>query len=178
MRGTHGDRLVDLTGLRPWLTLAHVLGAFGFVAVHGVSMVVLLRLRTERDRARVRTLLDLSSSTIGLLYGFLSLLLLAGILSGIAGGWWTSGQLWIWAAVLVLVLVFGAMYGLLTTYYIRLRNAVGIAGPQDVKKGIVPVELPDDELAVLLASKRPLIGAAVGIVGIVVIVWLMVAKPF
>ena len=169
---------MDLTGLRPWLALIHVLAAFGFFAVHGASMIVMLRLRGERDRARIGTLLDVSASSIGLLYGFLGLLLLAGILGGIAGGWWTSGRWWLWTAVALLVLVIGAMYGLMTPYYGGLRNAVGLQTQSDVKAGRMPVPASDEELAVILASTRPLAGAAIGIIGMVLIVWLMMAKPF
>jgi len=158
--------------------LLHILGAFGFLAIHGVSMAVVMRLRSERDRVRVRTLLELSAWSINALYLFLLVLLVAGILSGIAGAWWTSGQLWIWAGLGLLVLITVAMYAVLTTYFLKLRAAVGIPTQKEVKLGIEPVQLSDPELAVLLASPQPLIGAAIGVVGIVVIVWLMVLKPF
>jgi len=169
---------MDLTEFRPWLTLTHVLAAFGFFAVHGASMVVLFRLRAERERARVRALLELSASTIGSLYAFLLILLLAGILSGIAGAWWTSGRLWIWAAVGLLLAVSVAMYGLMTTYYGRVRAAVGVASQAQRKAGVEPDQASDAELAILLGSRRPLVGAVVGIAGMVLIVWLMVLKPF
>ncbi len=169
---------MDLSTIRPWLTLLHILGAFGFLAIHGVSMAVVMRLRSERDRVRVRTLLELSAWSINALYLFLLVLLVAGILSGIAGAWWTSGQLWIWAGLGLLVLITVAMYAVLTTYFLKLRAAVGIPTQKEVKLGIEPVQLSDPELAVLLASPQPLIGAAIGVVGIVVIVWLMVLKPF
>jgi len=169
---------MDLTDLRPWLTLIHVLAAFGFFAVHGASMVVLFKVRSERDRTRVRALLELSMSTIGWLYASLGLLLLAGILSGIAGAWWTSGRLWIWAAVGLLVLVTVAMYATMTRYYIALRSAVGIPSQSDLKTGTEPVQRSDSELSILLVSSTPLVGAAIGIVGMVLIIWLMVVKPF
>lgn len=169
---------MDLSSVRPWLTLLHVLGAFGFLAVHGVSMAVVMRVRSERDRVRVRTLLELSAWSIGALYLFLLVLLLSGILSGIAGAWWTSGKVWIWAGLGLLVLVTVAMYAVLTTYFLKLRAAVGIPTQKELKQGIEPVQLSDTELAVLLASPQPLIGVAIGVVGIVLIVWLMVVKPF
>jgi hypothetical protein len=172
---------MDLTALRPWLTLVHVLAAFGFFAVHGVSMAVMFQVRGQRDPDRIRALLDLSSSTIGAMYLFLLVLLLAGILSGIAGAWWTSGRLWIWAAVGLLFVVIVAMYAVMTRYYIALRAAVGPASPANTGEAAVVAQsaaLSAPELEVMLGSSRPLVGAAIGIVGMIVIVWLMTAKPF
>ena len=48
-------------GLYPWLLVLHVLSAFAFLAVHGVSMGVWWRVRRERDRARLVSLLGLSA---------------------------------------------------------------------------------------------------------------------
>ena len=93
----------------PWINLLHVLAAFGFVFVHGTSGLLGLRVRGERDRDRIRTMTELSGSFIGWGWATLALLALAGALSGIVGGWWTSGQLWIWASVVVLVIVTGLM---------------------------------------------------------------------
>ena len=41
-----------------WIVFLHVAGAFGFLLAHGVSVAVLLRLRKERKRERITTLLD------------------------------------------------------------------------------------------------------------------------
>jgi hypothetical protein len=83
---------MDPSTLRPWLTFLHVAGVLVFVLFHGASAVVALRLRSERDPARVRTLLELSTASQGGAYAGLGVLLLAGIASGIVGGWWTAGR--------------------------------------------------------------------------------------
>lgn len=44
---------MDLTPYLLWLKFAHILGAFLFVGGHGVSMAMALRLRRERDPARM-----------------------------------------------------------------------------------------------------------------------------
>ncbi len=88
---------MDLTPYRSWLVLLHILSVFAFLPVHGVSMTVALRLRHERDRARIGAYLDLSNVYLGGMYGTLGLLLLFGILSGIAGAWWTSGRAGSWS---------------------------------------------------------------------------------
>jgi len=169
---------MDLSPYQPWLIFIHVAGAFAFIAAHGASMAVFFRIRRERDRAKLTTLLELSSYTIGFLYIAFVVLLLGGIAAGIVGGWWTNGRLWLWTAVVILVIIVGLMYGLLTTSYAKIRQALGVPSMNDQKKGVVPEPGTDAALEALLTSSRPTIGAVLGIVGLVVIIWLMVVKPF
>jgi hypothetical protein len=169
---------MDLSPYQPWIVFTHVAAAFAFIAAHGASMGVFFKIRRERDRAKLVTLLELSSYSIGVLYIAFLVLLVAGTLAGIVGGWWTNGRLWLWAALVVLVVVVGAMYGLMTTTYVKLRTALGIPSPSETKKGIVPAPGSDAEVDALLTSSRPTIGAVIGIAGLLVIVWLMVVKPF
>ena len=71
-----------------FVVLLHVLGAFTFVAAHGVSMVAAVRLRGERDRVRQVALLDVSAAGVGLMYVGLLVLLAAGIVAGFMGDHW------------------------------------------------------------------------------------------
>ena len=169
---------MDLTPYQPWLIFTHVAAAFAFIAAHGVSMGVFFKIRRERDRVRLATLLELSSYSIGFLYIAFLILLLAGIAAGIVGGWWTNGRLWLWTTLVVLVVVVGVMYGLMTTTYLKVRQALGIPSPSDTKKGIVPEPASDEVLEALLTSSRPTIGAVLGMAGLLVIIWLRVVKPF
>src|SRR5690349_9877706 len=98
---------MDLTPYVGWIVFAHVLGAFLFVAGHGVSMVVAFRLRAESDRARMAALLDLSGIALALAYVGLLLLLVAGIVAGVVLGSW--GRAWIWVALVLFVLIGFAM---------------------------------------------------------------------
>lgn len=170
---------MDLAFLRPWLVLAHVLAVLGFVLSHGASASVLFRLRSERDPARIRALLELSNAYLGWTYGALGLLLLSGILAGIVGDWWTSGRLWLWVSVVLLVGVIIGMYLVAAPYFERLRHAVGLQTYQDVKeRRDPPPPATDGELAVLLQSSRPAMVALIGFGGIGLITWLMMFKPF
>ncbi len=170
---------MDLTALRPWLILVHVLAVLGFVLVHGASASVAFRLRGERDPARVRALLELSNAYLTWAYVALLVLLVSGIVAGIVGGWWTGGQLWLWVSVGLLVAVIVGMYAVAAPYFESLRHAVGLPTYQDLRKGLdPPAPVSGDELALLLASPRPAIVAAVGLGGITLIATLMVIKPF
>ena len=153
----------------------HVLGAFVFVIAHGSSMLAAFRLRGETDRQRIAAILDLSSAGIGLMYVGLLVLLLAGVLAGFMGDHWGRG--WIWAALGTLVVVIAAMYLLATPFYKRMRAAAGAQVPEQVAARLEPPATPED-LALLATSNRPMLLAAIGGLGLAVILWLMVMKPF
>ena len=158
-----------------WIVLLHVLGAFAFVAAHGVSMITAFQLRGERDRPRQAALLEASGAGIGVMYIGLLLLLVAGIIAGFMGDHWGRG--WIWASLGTLVVVLAVMYAVASPFYGRMRTAAGLPDTADrAAKFKPPVTEADlDELA---ASNRPTVLALVGGIGLVVILWLMLLKPF
>jgi uncharacterized membrane protein len=148
-----------------WWKLVHLVGVLGFLAAHGTTAAVAGRLRREREPARIRSLLALSGATRPWMYLSLVVLLVGGIVDGFLGHWWGSG--WIWTALILLVAMLVAAFPLAVPYYVRVRRAVADdAGT------------PPDELATLLSSPRPIVIAVVETVGLLVIVWLMVLKPF
>jgi hypothetical protein len=170
---------MDIAALRPWLVLSHVLAVLAFVLVHGASAIVAFRLRSERDPVRVRALLELSNAYLNWMYGALLILLLSGIAAGIVGGWWTSGRLWLWASLALLVAVFVGMYAVAAPHFEALRHAVGLATYQDIREQRdPPPPVTDGELATLLESRRPAAVAMIGLGGIALITALMILKPF
>jgi len=155
----------------------HLAGVFGFLLAHGVSAAVALSLLRERDPQRVRALLELSSWTLSGFYISFLVLLAGGITAGFLGHWW--GQGWIWAALGVLIVMMGAMYGLASPYYNRLRQAVGLQSyTQRRRGGGAAAPALTVELEPLQHSSRPLSIVILGIGGLLVILWLMVYKPF
>src|ERR687898_564983 len=158
----------------PYIVLLHVVGAFVFALAHGVSVAVGLRLRGVRSREQVAALLELSGIAIGGLYVGMLLLLVGGVWAGFAGEHW--GRLWIWAAIGTLVVVTVAMYAIATPFYGRMRAAAG--GAPDPKQ-IAPLGgIAPDELSRMGASSRPIWLAVIGGIGLLLILWLMVVKPF
>jgi hypothetical protein len=165
-------------GMYQFWVFIHLVGVFGFLLAHGVSAAVTMSLRRERDPQRIQALLELSSWTLGGFYISILILLAGGITAGFLGHWWGDG--WIWAALGVLVAMMVAMYGLASTYYRRVRQAVGLqTSSQAQKQGILPgPPASPEELSSLLRSSRPLLIIVVGIGGLLLILWLMVFKPF
>lgn len=159
-----------------WIVFLHIVGAFTFTLSHGASASVAFKLRHERNLERIRALLDLSSSYFGVLYGFLLLLLVAGVIIGFIGHWWSQG--WIWLSLGLSILIIVAMYLIGSQHYSRLRKAVGL--PYFEKgKPQTPVE-PSSQLEVekLLISSIPEFLTLIGFGGLFLIVWLMIFKPF
>jgi Predicted integral membrane protein (DUF2269) len=153
--------------MHQWIVFAHILVALLFMLAHGASATVVFRLRRERDPDAVRVLLDLSRMTIPVAYIGLVLLIGAGLWAGMSGGWFSAGALWLWTSIVLLVVILGAMYGLLTPAFKRLRETVG--------DGSAPVD--QGALDRALAAPGPMMGAGIGLVGVLLILWLMVLKP-
>ena len=159
-----------------WIVLLHIAGAFVFVLSHGVAVFVAYSLPKQRDSGRIVALLDLSGTSLNGAYLGLLLLLIGGIWAGIFQDWFKFT--WIWAALVVLVLITVVMYAVATPYFKRLRIAVGqrvMGYPKDAPD---PTPLPEAEiLAIAAQSPFPVLGA-VGFGGLLIILWLMVLKPF
>jgi plastocyanin/uncharacterized membrane protein len=151
-----------------WWVFLHIAGVFGFLMAHGVSAYVTLRLPRERDPARVAQLLELSASSVGFMWNSIGVLLVGGIAAGFTGHFW--GQGWIWAAIVVLVVVMAAMYAMGTAWAKRLRTISGaMAGGTEA--------VSQEQFEGTLHSKRPYTIAVIGFVGLFVILWLMIFKP-
>jgi MFS family permease len=160
----------------PWIVLVHIVGAFLFALSHGVALWMVYQLPREKERSRIAALLDLSQASIGTMYGGFVLLLVGGIWAGIVGNWFSRG--WIWAALGVLVAIVVVMYVVAAPYFRNLRIAVG-AGSQYARKGeTLPQPLPDADVIAIAARSPVAILSAAGFGGLVVILWLMVVKPF
>lgn len=161
-----------------WMVYIHVLATFAFLLTHGVSSVIALRLRNQRDPALARAWLELNASggVMGVLYGSLLVLLISGIISGFMGDWWGRG--WIWLSLALLIGIIVAMFLLGSRHYSRVRKALGMAW-FDGRKAQLPGEpAPAEEIAALLAQAPAASLAVIGFGGIAVILWLMMFKPF
>jgi plastocyanin len=151
-----------------WFVFVHLAGVFGLLAAHGVSMVVMFRLRTERDPARIDGLLQLSAASITPFWISTVVLLVGGIVAAFLGDLWSYG--WIWAAVGTLVVIIVAMFAMARPYYRRVRfiSRAMAEGSQAVSP---------EQFDRILSSGRPWAVAVVGFGGLAFILYLMLFKP-
>jgi hypothetical protein len=152
-----------------WWKFLHVAGVIAFVSFHGVSMTAVLRVRKERDRVRIATMLQLSGSSLMGMYVSLLWLVVFGVVAGIQGGFWNDG--WFWIAIGLLVLAVGEMSAVARPYYQRVKEAV------EVRPSGVP-RRSDEELEEILSSPVALWNALFGAAILLAITWLMIFKPF
>lgn len=152
-----------------WWKFLHVAGVIAFVSFHGVSMTAALRVRKERDRVKIATMLQLSGSSLMGMYVSLLWLVVFGVVAGIQGGFWNDG--WFWIAIGLLVLAVGEMSAVARPYYQRVKEAV------EVRPSGVP-RRSDEELEEILRSPVALWNALFGAAVLLAITWLMIFKPF
>ncbi len=160
-----------------WILFVHVASVIGFLSVHSASAVAAWRLRQERQLEPARTLLEMTTVVSNLMYGLLTLALLTGVVLGFMGGWWRFG--WIWAALGVLLVLFAAM-GFLGVWYHRARRFAGVGYFSYQKMRVLPAEPEANpaELGRALASANPSVLIGIGVVGVLILLWLMLFKPF
>lgn len=151
-----------------WWKFLHVLAVLGFVLFHGVSVLVALRLRKERDRARIAELLQFSGAAVQGMYVSLLALIVFGVIAGFSGDWW--GFWWIWISLALLVVTIAEMMAVARPYYQGLKDAIQLR-PSGVPR------TSDEELDLLLRSRGALFNAVWGIAALVIITWLMIWKP-
>jgi hypothetical protein len=161
----------------PWIVTLHVLGAFLFVFGHGASAFAALRLRGERDPVRIGAMLEVSTTSMWTMGIGWIVLLAAGILATFMAGLW--GKVWIWASLVIFIVLTGYMTPRAGGWTREVRHAVGIKAPfSDPKDAPDPEPASPEELDRILRSPRIFEVTAVGGIGLVTIIVLMVLKPF
>jgi hypothetical protein len=159
-----------------WVVFLHILSAFVFFMAHGVSMFMAFKLKRETDPDRMRTLIELSSFALPVMYGSLILLVLAGIGAGIMGNWFAMG--WVWAAIVLLVVLAIGMWLYATYFYASVRKALGLPYRtiNDNQPPVAPAT--DAEIMTAVEATNPALLCAISLSLIGVILWLMMFKPF
>ena len=156
------------------VVFTHVASVVLFFMLHGASMMVAFRVGRERDPDRLRALLDVSRTALGVPAIVLVLVGLAtGVLAGFMRGWW--GELWIWISLVLFVGVGFAM----TPTMANPMNAMRVAaGQPNARRPDEAVTENLEELRRLQAAWNPVPMAVAGIGALVLILYLMLVKPF
>ena len=162
--------------LVPWLVFLHVLSAFTFFLAHGTSVAMAFKIRNETNFERIRAMLDLSVSTINAVFiSFLAMGLTGLTLPFILKLW---GRGWIWASIVLMVIVLVQMGLMNEKRYKTLRKLVGLPYMQGNKE--YPAEEPASlqEIREHMKKLRVEELVVVGYVIPMIVLWLMVFKPF
>ena len=151
--------MAALTNLYVWLRFFHLFGLAVFLFAHGISGGASLLLRSPVS-PDARKLLRLSQRSSFISNPALLIVIITGVWMAFEADLW--GRAWIWVGIVVLVAVLGAMGFISRPYYIA-RDAA---------------KESDDVLAQRLSRTRPIPALLIGAVGLAVLIFLMVLKPF
>jgi hypothetical protein len=162
--------------LIPWLIYIHILGAITFFLAHGTSIAMTFQLRKETDLSRIRALLDLSMSTMVVMFVSFLVMGISGLIMPFILRIWNRG--WIWTSIILMIVVFLYMVFMNDKRYKHLRRMVGLPYMIGGKK--YPAEEPASEAEVVAHIKKlnvtELVLVGYGIP--MIVLWLMVFKPF
>ncbi|MCC6299325.1 MAG: hypothetical protein IT314_08505 [Anaerolineales bacterium] len=154
----------------------HTLSTLLFFLAHGTSVAMTFQLRKEKEFARIGALLDLSAST----FKFMILSFLALGLTGLVMPFilqiWNKG--WVHASIILMVIVFVRMMMMNDKRYKHLRRMIG--QPYMIGGKHFPAEAPasQSEVEAHIKTLRVEELVVIGIVIPIVVLWLMVFKPF
>jgi hypothetical protein len=162
--------------LSRWLIFLHVLSAITFFFAHGTSATMIFKVRNETDIVRIRAMLDMSDSTLEIMFvSFISMGLTGLALPFFVHIW---NKVWVWLSIILMVFVFIWMVQMNERAYKVLRKLVGLPYRHGSKE--YPAEPPADVEIIVSHLKNisvtPFLIVGYGIPTLVL--WLMVFKPF
>lgn len=161
----------------PWVVFLHVLSTLTFFLAHGASVAMAFKLRNEKEFERIRAMLDLSASTINVMFISFLLLGLTGLALPFMLKLWNKG--WVWISIVLMVLVVVQMWFMNAKRYIHLRKLVGL--PYMLGSKEFPAEEPasTEEVQEFIQNKLKVVELImVGYVTPMIVLWLMMFKPF
>lgn len=160
------------------LLFAHVASVVAFLLFHGATASVMFAMKRAPENEQIKGLLAVRKR-IENWWGIpMMLLLITGVALAFMGRWW--GHAWVWISIGLFVVILFAMSGFGRLYLDRIAHAI------DPDQNSSPMKNEDrggvkatqDELATLLRRGRPAMLSVIGIVGLALILWLMMFKPF
>lgn len=151
-----------------WWKFIHLVGVVGFVAAHGTSMAATFLMRRIREPQQISGVLQLSAATTSAFYLSTLVLLAGGIGAGVVGRWFDQG--WIWVSIGLLVGIGVLMFPMARNHFRRIRMVLEL-----MESGTA---VSRDDFHRVLNSGHPLLTAGTGLVVLLLIVYLMVLKPF
>lgn len=143
---------------------------------HGTSAAMIFKIRNETELERIRAMLDLSDSTLEIMFiSFLSMGL-TGLVLPFFIRIWNKG--WVWLSIVLMLFVFIWMVWMNERTYKILRKLVGLPYRQGSKEYSAE---PPAELKVIVSHLKNIHVMPILLIGYGIptfVLWLMVFKPF
>lgn len=176
-----------MTFLYQLIVFVHVASIMLLLLLHGGAMAATYAARAERAPERLGAILDLSRITFDsravfgrVFWANLLVVVFSGGILMAVGGHWRHG--WPWLSIVVLVAIYVAMTRMGSQPMGELRRASGLPFIAPERRGRPQWHEPEpaDEAAIEAARSRlnPAALTATGAGGFLVLLWLMMYKPF
>ena len=155
------------------LVYLHVAAVFVFLVQHAAEIYVTYKLRQQKDPEKVFAVYDFipANNSRNLRITYL-IILLTGAVAGFISPWWRQG--WMWTALGVMLILWYIMY--------RIGGPVYYEAVDQITERAL--ENKDDKASLerfrqeLQARREPEIMMGTSIIGMAIILWLMMFKPF
>jgi len=151
-----------------YLKFLHIAAVLALLGTHGVSMTVLYAIRKERDRAKIMTMMAVSGQSVIPMYISIAAVVVFGVWMWIKI--YGVGTTWLWLSLVLLIAMVGLMTVTAKPYFARVKEACQLR-PSGVPR------VSDEELGEVLMSAKAHLITAIGVIGTLAILYLMVFKP-
>ena len=155
-----------------WVVYLHIVMIFIFLIQHAAEIWVSFKLREQKEPEGIfATYAFMPANNVRNLRITYSLIILTGITAGFITTWWRQG--WVWTALGVMIVIWIVMKRVSSIY---LYAVDAIAEP--ALKNREDVSAIDKFRSDLKARREPVILSAFSLLGGLIILWLMMFKPF
>lgn len=157
----------------PWIVYLHLFAAFVYMLVHGVEAAIMWHFSREADPERSLTFFN-SLPRLTLLRVIFVWLVVSGLAAGFMLPWWRQG--WMWASLGILILMGVLMNRFGNAYFDLIARTAG--GAIHEKNHETNHQAGMQAFQKARRSWHPIGVTAIGLVGLGLILWLMMFKPF
>src|SRR5262245_810682 len=155
-----------------WVVYLHVIAVFIFLVQHAVDIIVTFKLRQQNEPEGIYATYAfmLNNNTRNLRITYL-VIILTGAIAGFMVPWWRQG--WMWTALGVMIILWVVM-GRLGPKYLTAVDTITNDAIKNKPDATALEKFRND----LRARKEPEIMVFTSVIGMLIIVWLMMFKPF
>ena len=155
-----------------WVVYLHILVIFIFLIEHAAEIWVSFKLREQKEPEGIfATYAFMPNNNVRNLRITYSLIIITGITAGFITTWWRQG--WMWTALGVMIVIWIVMKRV-SSIYLYAVDAIAEHALQNREDASAIDKFRSD----LKARREPEILSVTSVIGGLIILWLMMFKPF
>lgn len=156
----------------PWVVFLHVTVIFIFLIQHAAEIFITYKLRDQKEPrgidATYSFMLKNNSRNLRITY---SLIILTGATAGFMSTWWKQGWMWTALGIMLLIWIVMRRFG---GNYLNAVDAISEHAMKNKGEASALEKFRSD----LRARREPEIMTVTSVIGGLIILWLMMFKPF